>query len=94
MPSCAFAAAINGKQNTLNKTFLVIIETVVENIFPLQDVLLTGKFICATFTEPAFTSFKFNNRNTRIICKICETLLNFEQILHIFLVFPVLNLNK
>ena len=45
---------------------------------------------------------KFNNINARTMCEICSKLMiktpvfnvNFERILHIVLVFPLLTLNK
>ena len=50
--------------------------------------------------------FKVNNGNTRTMCEICSKLtiktpersdvfiVNFEQILHIVIMFPLLTLNK
>ena len=43
--------------------------------------------------------FKVNNRNTRTMWEICskltiKTVINYEQILHSVLVFPLLALNK
>ena len=38
--------------------------------------------------------FKANNRNSRTRCRIGIFIINFEQISHIVLVFPMLTMNK
>ena len=59
-----------------------------------------------TLNPASIHLFKVNNRNTRRMCEICSKLkiktperrpafiLNFQQISHILLVFPLITLNK